>query len=73
MVAVVCAGLLCGGCAHRCVVADRAAVAANVACAAAGMETSDPALLVRCELATREIRRAIRGGVCGQHVEERER
>jgi hypothetical protein len=37
------------------------------------METSDPALLVRCELATREIRRAIRGGVCGQHVEERER
>jgi hypothetical protein len=54
-------------------VADRTAIAANVACAAAGVEPSDPLLLVRCELATREIRRALREGVCAKPIEEHER
>jgi hypothetical protein len=54
-------------------VADRAALAANVACAAAGVEPSDPLLLIRCELATREIQRALREGVCAVPIEEHDR
>ena len=68
MVAVACAALLCSGCAHRCVLADRAAIGLNVACAAAGLETVDPILLVRCESATRDVRRALRDGACANEL-----
>lgn len=63
-----CAALLCSGCAPRCVLADRAAINLNVACAAAGMETVDPILLVRCDSATRDVRRALRDGACAAEL-----
>ena len=68
--AVACAGLLCSGCAHRCVVADRAAIALNVACAAAGVDTSDPILLIECATATHRVKSQLEHGACKAHLDE---
>jgi hypothetical protein len=42
-----------------------AANALNVACASAGLELGDPALLIQCELATRQVHKALADGQCG--------
>lgn len=68
MVAVVCAGVMAGGCAHECEVAYHAATAANAACAAAGVETRDPALLLQCHANTVTAHAAIRGSKCAPHL-----
>ena len=68
MVAVVCAGVMASGCAHECEVAYHAATAANAACAAAGVETRDPALLLECTTHTLATYAALHGGKCAAHL-----
>ncbi len=60
------AGVLCAGCFNRpCGTVRTAANALNVACASAGLELGDPALLIQCELATRQVHKALADGQCG--------
>lgn len=68
MVAMVCAGVMAGGCAHECETALHAATAADAACAAAGVATRDPALLLQCHANTVTAHAAIRGSKCAAHL-----
>lgn len=68
MVAVVCAGVMAGGCAHECEAAYHAATAADVACAAAGVATRDPALLLQCHANTVAAHDALRTSKCAPHL-----
>lgn len=68
MVAVVCAGVMAGGCAHECEAAYHAATALDAACAAAGLETADPELLVHCTTGVLTTKRALKGGKCSAQV-----
>ena len=68
VVAVVCAGVMASGCAHQCEVAYHAATALDAACAAAGLETGDPELLVTCAAQALTTKRALRAGQCSAHL-----
>lgn len=68
MVAVVCAGVMVSGCAHECEVAYHAATALDAACAAAGLETTDPDLLIHCTASVLTTKRALKGGKCSAQV-----
>lgn len=68
--ALACACLLCGGCVHRCVVAHRAATALDLACAAAGVDPSDPVLLLECASATHRVKTQLEHGACKVHLDE---
>jgi hypothetical protein len=60
--------VVCAGCYHRCAVAYHAATALDAACAAAGLETSDPELLMHCATQALTTKRALRHGACAAHV-----
>lgn len=68
MVAVVCAGVMVSGCAHECEVAYHAATAANAACAAAGVATRDPTLLLECTTHTVATYATLRSSRCAPHL-----
>lgn len=68
MVAMAGAGLLASGCAHECELAYEAATAANVACAAAGVATRDPALLLECHTSTVAAHATLRASKCAPHL-----
>lgn len=69
MVAVVGFGLCAAGCFPTpCVATSRAAVALDVACGAAGLEKSDPALLIQCATAYASIKGALLTGKCAAEL-----
>lgn len=68
VVALVGAGLLFG-CAHPCEATYHAATALDAACAAAGLETEDPELLLHCASQAIATKRALRSSAsCGPIV-----
>lgn len=68
VVTMVCAGVMAGGCAHECEAAYHAATAADVACAAAGVATRDPALLLQCNANTVAAYASLRTSKCAPHL-----
>jgi hypothetical protein len=65
------AGLLLSGCAPRpCVVAANAAIAFDAACASAGLEKSDPELLLACGVNYSRVRAALLASQCRAELEE---
>ena len=69
VVAVVGFGLCALGCRPTpCVATAHAAVALDVACGAAGLEKSDPALLVQCATAYATVKGALLAGKCAPEL-----
>jgi len=64
--------LVCAGCGPRpCVATAHAAIAFDAACASAGMEKSDPELLLACGVNYSRMRAVILASKCGAELEER--
>ena len=69
MVALACLAFCCFGCAPRpCKTAAAAFVAADLACVAAGVAVSDPALLVACGGAYARVAKALEEGQCAAEL-----
>jgi hypothetical protein len=51
-------------------VAHRSTTALEVACAAAGVDTSDPILLIECATATHRVKSQLEHGACKAHLDE---
>ena len=69
VVALACLAFCCVGCAPRpCKTAAAAFVAADLACVAAGVAVSDPALLVACGGAYARASQALEGGKCSEEL-----
>lgn len=69
VVALACLAFCCVGCAPRpCKTAAAAFVAADIACASAGVAMGDPALLVACGGAYARASQALQNGQCAAEL-----
>jgi len=69
MVTLACLALCCLGCRPQpCKTAAAAFVAADIACASAGVAVGDPALLVACGGAYASATKALEGGKCAAEL-----
>jgi len=69
ILALVCLGLGCLGCHPQpCKTAAAAFVAADIACASAGVAVGDPALLVACGGAYARASQALQSGQCAAEL-----